>query len=250
MIWPSLDALHGAAHAVYAHPAEVVQRVGAAPLLALLSEAERERHARFRFAEDREIFLVAHALNRVHLARALGCEPAALSFQVSERGRPELAGPEAAREPRLRFNLSHTHGLVASALALEHDVGIDVERLDRNVELLAVGSRVFSARELEALHALPSEAQRARFFSLWTLKEAYVKAIGKGLSWPLQAISFSPELPDPVPVHFGADAGDQPEAWCFRRCASGSQHVLAVALRAGTAAAISFEELDPSELIV
>ena len=250
MTWPSLEALRGAAHAVYARPAEVLQSIGEAPLLALLSEDERDRYARFRFPEDREIFLVAHALSRVHLARVLGCHPAALSFQVSERGRPELAGPEATREPRVRFNLSHTHGLVASALTLEDDVGIDVERLDRNVELLAVGSRVFSARELEALHALPSAAQRARFFSLWTLKEAYVKAIGKGLSWPLQAISFNPEQADPVPVHFGAEADDQPDAWCFRRFATGPQHVLAVALRAGPAAAISFHELTPSELIV
>jgi 4'-phosphopantetheinyl transferase len=249
MSWPSLDALRGAAHAVYARPAEVLLQVGEAPLLAHLSEAERERHARFHFAEDRDIFLVAHALTRVRLARALGCAPAALSFSASERGRPELAGPHAALEPRLRFNLSHTHGLVACALTLEADIGIDVERLDRSVELLAVGARVFSTRELAGLTALAGEAQRARFFGLWTLKEAYVKAIGKGLSAPLQAISFSPEQPDPVPVAFEPAAADAPDAWCFRRCAPGPGHLLAVALRAGPAAAISFSELAPAELI-
>lgn len=249
MSWPSFDDLRGAAHALYARPREVLQTVGEARLLAYLSEDERERHARFHYPEDRAIYLVAHALTRLSLARVLGREPAALSFSASERGRPELAGPEAELAPRLRFNLSHTHGLVACALTLEADVGVDVERLDRSIELVAVGKRVFSARELAGLHALAGEPQRARFFDLWTLKEAYVKAIGKGLSGPLQAISFSPDHPDPVPVAFDASAEDAPEAWCFRRCAVGPTHLIAVALRAGPAAAVSFRELAPERFI-
>jgi 4'-phosphopantetheinyl transferase len=217
-----------------------------AQLSALLDDAERERHARFVFAEDADIFLVAHALTRSLLGAVLGQAPETLQFQASERGRPELAG--SAADSGVRFNLSHTRGLVACAIAKTCDVGVDVEQLSRKVELLGVAARVFSPLELRELRALDGDAQRERFFQLWTLKEAYVKAIGKGLAGPLQAISFFPAQPDPVPVRFEPEAADLPEAWCFRRCRPDAEFALALALRAGPSAAISFRELTPGEL--
>jgi 4'-phosphopantetheinyl transferase len=176
----------------------------------------------------------------------LGLAPHALRFVASERGRPELAG--SAADSGMRFNLSHTRGLVACAIAQTCDVGVDVEQVSRKVELLGVAARVFSPLELNELHALAGAAQRERFFQLWTLKEAYVKAIGKGLAGPLQAISFFPAAPDPVPVRFEPEAADAPENWCFRRCRPDPEFALAAALRAGPSAAISFRELAPGEL--
>jgi 4'-phosphopantetheinyl transferase len=243
---PSLAELTDAAYVVYARPERVLAVTPRQQLATLLDDAERARHARFMFREDADIFLVAHALTRNLLGSMLGYTPESLQFAASERGRPELAG--SAADSGMRFNLSHTHGLVACAITRMVDVGVDVEQCTRKVELLSVAQRVFSPLELRELHALDGAAQRERFFQLWTLKEAYVKAIGKGLAGPLQAISFFPAEPDPVPVRFEPEVADSPEAWCFRRCRPDPELALAVALRAGPSAAISFRELRPGEL--
>ena len=246
---PLLDAeqLNGAARVVYARPDVILAEVGRESLLVCLSGDERERHARFRFEEDRDAFLVAHALTRRLLAAAARVEPLALCFTTGERGRPELSQPSSALE--LRFNLSHTRGLVACAVTLRRSIGVDVERIDRRVELLGVARHVFSAREIAGLEALTGEAQRLRFFDLWTLKEAYVKAIGKGLAGPLRAISFAPEVADPVPVHFDPEAADDPGVWCFRRHCPGANFRLAVALHGDPTAAASFYEAAGVDLL-
>ena len=232
---------------VYAQPESILARVERGALLELLSAGERERHDRFHFDVDRDAYLVAHALTRRVLATAAGVEPHSLEFVEGDRGKPELCAPAAALE--LRFNLSHTRGLVACAVTQQRVIGVDVERVDRRVELLPVARHVFSEREVAGLTALADEAQRLRFFELWTLKEAYVKAIGKGLAGPLRAISFFPDGPDPVPVHFAAEAADDASAWCFRRHALGDKFRLAVALRATASAAASFNEATPADFV-
>jgi 4'-phosphopantetheinyl transferase len=236
-----------AAWVVYAYPQVILAGADPALLLAWLSDGERERHARFRFEEDREAYLVAHALTRRALGHVAGVAPNELSFSIGEHGRPEIAGP--SRALALRFNLSHTRGLVACGVACGHDIGVDVERIDREVALLGVARHVFSERENAGLLSLSGSAQRLRFFELWTLKEAYVKAIGKGLAAPLKSISFLPEAHDPVAVHFAEQALDDPSAWCFRRHEPGPGHRLAVALRAGPLAAVSFGEISASQLV-
>jgi 4'-phosphopantetheinyl transferase len=239
--------LDGVARVVYARPAAILAVTSGAQLLAWLSQDERDRHARFHFDDDRDAYLVAHALTRRLLASSAGVDPAELCFERTENGRPEISAPQAALE--LRFNLSHTRGLVACAVTLNRAIGVDVEHIDRRVELLGVAHRVFSPREIAGLEMLSGDAQRVRFFELWTLKEAYVKAIGKGLAGPLGAISFAPEQVDPVPVHFDPEAADDPTAWCFRRHAASPNFRLAVALRADPSAAASFSEVDASELL-
>jgi 4'-phosphopantetheinyl transferase len=239
--------LDGAAWVVYARPAAILAETAPAPLLSWLSQDERDRYARFHFDDDRDAYLVAHALTRRLLAVNAGVEPAELCFEPTENGRPEIAAPLAALE--LRFNLSHTRGLVACAVTRKRAIGVDAEHIDRRVELLGVARRVFSPREIAGLEKLSGEPQRVRFFELWTLKEAYVKAIGKGLAGPLRAISFAPEQIDPVPVHFDPEAADDPTAWCFRRHAPSANFRLAVALRARPSAAASFSEVDARELL-
>jgi 4'-phosphopantetheinyl transferase len=240
-------ALDQAAVVLYARPEVILASAPNEALLAVLSADERERHARFHFRSDRDAYLVAHTLTRRMLASLAGVEPHELEFRAAEHGRPELAAP--ARACELSFNLSHTRGLVACAVARGCSVGVDTEHLDRGVELLGVARRVFSDRELAGLYPLSGEAQRRRFFDLWTLKEAYVKAIGKGLAAPQRAISFAPEQTDPVPVHFERAAADDPAVWCFRRHIPGPNYRLAVALRAGPTAAISFREVNAQQLL-
>jgi 4'-phosphopantetheinyl transferase len=231
----------------YAHPEQILASTARAPLLELLSEDERSRHARFRFEHDRDQFLVAHALTRCVLSELAGITPSELEFSVGEHGRPELAGPGCALA--WRFNLSHTRGLVACGVALGSDIGVDAEYIDREVALLGVAKHVFSEREIAGLESLSGAEQRLRFFELWTLKEAYVKAIGKGLAAPLKSISFAPEQLDPVPVHFDSAASDDPSAWCFRRYATSPSHRLAVAVRAGPMATVRFGEISARQLL-
>lgn len=248
MVLPEAKQLRGAAQVVYARPDAILPRVERQVLLDHLAESERARHDRFHFDSDRDAYLVAHALTRCVLATAACVAPRDLDFAIGDRGKPEVCGPAAALD--LRFNLSHTRGLVACAVTHALVIGVDVERVDRRVDLLPVARHVFSEREVAGLTALSGEAQRLRFFELWTLKEAYVKAIGKGLAGPLRAITFAPDGPDPVPVHFAAEAADDARAWCFRRHALADGFRLAVALRAAAPAAASFSEASVEDLRV
>jgi 4'-phosphopantetheinyl transferase len=234
------------ASVAYARPEIMLTAFSREELLHWLGAEERVRHARFRFESDRDIYLVAHALTRRMLGRVIGVASDVLEFAAGEHGRPEIVAPESARA--FRFNLSHTHGLVACAVTRAADIGVDVEYAERRVDVLGVARQVFSPREVAGLAALSGAAQRERFFELWTLKEAYIKAIGKGLSAPLRSITFDPAQPDPVPVAFGPEVADDHNRWCLRRFRVGSEHRLALALAADRAALIHCVEASPTDL--
>jgi 4'-phosphopantetheinyl transferase len=245
MSFRELDpSLH--ASVAYARPEIFLTAFSREELLEWLGAEERVRHARFRFEADRDIYLVAHALTRRMLGRLIGVPSDTLEFAAGEHGRPEIVGPDAARG--FRFNLSHTHGLVACAVTRAVDIGVDVEYAERRVDILGVARQVFSPVEVAGLAALSGAAQRERFFELWTLKEAYIKAIGKGLSAPLRSITFDPTQPDPVPVTFGPDVADDHTRWCLRRFRVGSEHRLALALAADRAAGVHCVEASPTDL--
>jgi 4'-phosphopantetheinyl transferase len=192
--------------------------------LAVLSDEERARHARFHFAHDRDLYLVAHALVRVALSRYATMSPNAWSFVTNQHGCPSIA-PGLCAAP-LRFNLSHTRGLAACAIALDRDVGVDVEWRARPIEILALAPSVFAPAELRALRALPPAPGRSRFFQYWTLKEAYIKARGMGLALPLEQFAF--EIADPIRIAFTPPLEDDPARWWFEH-RSYPEHDLAVA---------------------
>lgn len=175
-------------HVWTAVPDQVSEPAARARCEALLSADERDRMQRFRFERDRQIYLVAHALVRTALSRYATCAPAAWTFITGAHGRPEIAPGTCALS--LRFNLSHTHGLVAVAVALDRDVGVDVEHLYPRSFDLGVAEHFFAPAEVATLRAQPAEAQRDRFFAYWTLKESYIKARGMGLALPLDQFAF------------------------------------------------------------
>ena len=153
--------------------------------MALLSDDERERLTRFRFERDRALFLAAHALLRITLSRHTNIEPYAWRFCKGSHGRPEIAEPRS----RLRFSLSHTHGLAACAVVLDRDVGLDVEYLS-NDPPIDLADRLLSPRERCDILSVPIDARASLFLEYWTLKEAYAKARGLGLSLPLDQFSL------------------------------------------------------------
>lgn len=196
-----------------------------------LSAEERERHARFVRAEDRARFLRTRALLRSVLGSALQLEPQQVELQRDAHGKPRLPGAA----PALHFNLSHTQGLAALALCRSHELGVDVECIMRELEVLPLAQRYFAAAETRALERCSddSDAQRQLFFTQWTLKEAWVKAKGLGLRVPLDAFWFElPAAGSRAPVQLRCDdrLGDRPADWSLLVQRHG-EHALALAVQ-------------------
>jgi 4'-phosphopantetheinyl transferase len=184
-------------------------------LLPLLSAEELATANRFRFEEHRVLYAFAHGALRVVLARYAGGDPRGLEFERVGNGRPELRGRE------VRFNLAHTAGLVLIGVAKSADIGVDAEFVaaerGRDEQL---AQRVFTPGELAAWR------RDDCFFERWTLKEAYIKARGEGLSLELRSFGFpglaeGPDIEDvsawqfvsfaPTPAHRAAAAARAPE---------------------------------------
>ena len=189
--------------------------------LAVLDAEERRRAERFYFDRDRRIFVAAHALLRRLISSLLPAAPESWSFTVGSHGKPSIAGPIASAG--LEVNLSHTEGLVAAVAARGTVLGVDVERHTRRVDLGLAG-RYFAPSEVEAFEALPEEARRERFFRLWTLKEAYIKAVGLGLALPLDSFAFTLD-----PIRITIDGHGPGPVWRFWQWQPTGEHWLALA---------------------
>jgi 4'-phosphopantetheinyl transferase len=148
----------------------------------VLSDDEIDRAYSFRFETDRNRWIVARGLLRVVLGRYLYLEPKDVPFRVGRRQKPALA---CGDEPDLRFNISHSESVALFAVALDYDVGIDIERSRRDYPGESIASLVFSRDEQESLYATAGALRMETFFAYWTCKEAYVKALGAGLSYPM-----------------------------------------------------------------
>ena len=159
---------------------------------ALLDDTETARAARFLRAANRDEFVAAHGLKRLILGEILGVAPKSLRFRTDlPGGKPMLDLPGA---PKIRFNLSHTGGLVACAVACGIEVGIDVEAIDRPVDPGLV-KHYFAPDEAAWLADFEGAQRDEKFMALWTLKEAVIKALGLGLSVGLDRFSVRPTPP-------------------------------------------------------
>ena len=195
---------------------------------ALLTPAERAREDRFHFDADKERFVIGRALVRLQLSRYLGGDPRRWAFVTNPHGRPELLVPGGPAP--LGFNVSHTRGLVACAVARTHDVGVDVEYVDRALTH-DIADRFFAPAEVTDLRALPAGQQARGFFDYWTLKEAYIKARGMGLALPLQHFAFRLRPPAAPTIAFDPEIDDHAETWQFAQAWPTDRHRLALAVR-------------------
>jgi len=195
---------------------------------AMLSDDEVARAERFVFERDRHRYIAARGRMREVLARLLGATPADLRFDYSSHGKPSLP-------LGLHFNLSHSEALAALGVSRTHQLGVDVEHVRPLKEDIA--ERFFSQAEVTALRALPEDEQLEAFYRCWTRKEAVVKAIGEGLSRPLD--SFDVTL-DPQSARLLRMAGEQggPSVWQMAHFAPAPEFQGAVACRTGGGALV------------
>jgi 4'-phosphopantetheinyl transferase len=177
-------------------PATVIER-----FLAMLSSEEHRRAQRFFFAQDREHFIVGRGMLRVLLGSYLHVPPATLKFQYGSYGKPMLIQPNNLEQ--LTFNVSHSQNLALYALACNREVGIDVEYMRFLTDAPGIAAQFFSPEERSVLHALPESERQQGFYSCWTRKEAYIKALGKGLLQPLDQFTVplaSEQTDQPLPI--------------------------------------------------
>ena len=157
-----------------------------AALHAVISRGERIRAGQFRFARDRNRFIARRGRLRLLLASYLGVRAEDVVYTQNAFGKPGVAGDDG-----LHFSLSHSHGVALCALAWERDVGCDLEWCDSELAEHETAERLFSTEEQRRLRALPPEQWVEGFYNCWTRKEAFVKALGLGLSHPLDSFDVS-----------------------------------------------------------
>jgi 4'-phosphopantetheinyl transferase len=217
-----------------------------APWLAALDATERERGARFVMARHRVQFVAAHALLRAALAGLAGQPPSAWRFVADTHGKPFAhLGPHPVA---LSFNLSHTEGMVGVAAVAQAGcaVGFDLEPIARRVDL-AVADRFFFRQEAAWLESLAESERTAGFLRLWTLKEAFIKATGKGLTQNLASFWFDP---CPPRIHFAASLGEREADWRFEQRLLDGGFVAALGLRrpAGSEIETRWQTVEPADL--
>ncbi|WP_437274780.1 4'-phosphopantetheinyl transferase superfamily protein [Sorangium sp. So ce375] len=229
----------GAAHLWYVFSDPVRDEALLAAYHRLMAPDEAEKQARFLFAENRHEYLLTRALVRTVLSKYASVAPEAWSFVRNEYGRPQIAGPPGV--PPIRFNLSNTRGLIACLVALDRDVGVDVEDTERSSSAVDIADRFFAPGEVRALRALPPERQRARFFEYWTLKESYIKARGMGLAIPLDQFSFHLDDGPAIGISFDPRLADDRSAWQFALYQPSARHTMAAAIRSGGGPPLTIE---------
>lgn len=215
------DLRHGTVH-IWEGRLDVPGHVTAAARL-LLSADERARADRFVYDRHRRRYTVAQAHLRRVLAQLTGTPPEAIEFRFGKHGKPFLAGGPS-------FNQSHSEERIMIAVAAGGRLGVDIEELREVRYMLGIADKNFGEDEAARLHAAPAHERRALFFRLWTRKEAFLKAVGVGLTQPLRTFSV-----DPSP---GAERGllrvegmdEDPADWYVGgvSCSAGAEAALAV----------------------
>jgi 4'-phosphopantetheinyl transferase len=155
----------------------------------LLDDSERERARRFHFDRHRRRYIARHGTLRTMLGILLGVPPASVAFSYGEHGKPGVAIPTSGSF--LRFNLSDSGELVLYAFGRGVEIGVDLERVRPMPDAAAIAERFFAPSEYDVFRSVPPDQQSQAFFNCWTRKEAFVKAIGDGLTCPLHGFEVS-----------------------------------------------------------
>ena len=162
-----------------------------AALAGWLNPAEEARAARFHFEHHRQHFIVGRGLLRLLLSHYLDLAPGDVQLVYTSHSKPHLPGGQ------LQFNLSHAGERVVYAFARDRALGVDIEQLRALPDAESIARRFFAPAEAARFMALPAPLRPAGFFNCWTRKEAFIKAVGEGLSYPLDIfeVTLAPDEP-------------------------------------------------------
>jgi 4'-phosphopantetheinyl transferase len=195
----------------------------------LLSSDELARASRFHFSRDGQRFVASRALLRTILASYLSTDAKGLKFSYSKKEKPSL-GP-AHLDSGVTFNVSHSGGIALLAFARRREVGVDIEQVRRDSDLETIARRFFSKHEQEQLAALPGEEKVDAFFRCWTRKEAYIKAIGDGLSLPLSQFDVSLRAGETSALLATRPDGSEAGRWLLEEVQGGPGYMAALCVR-------------------
>ncbi len=193
-----------------------------------LSTDERTKADRFRFPKDRSQFIVSRGALRAILSRYLNISSHILRFDYNPYGKPSLIVTQGGNT--LRFNLSHSRGMALIAITKNRDIGVDIEGINPNFSGLEIAEKFFSPLENSVLRSLPEHLQATAFFTCWTRKEAYIKAVGKGLSIPLNQFDVSLAPGEPAALLNVEENPEEASKWSLIELFPSSDMVAAVAV--------------------
>ena len=195
---------------------------------ALLSPAELARMEKFRVEFKYREYIVTRGLLRRVMTKMTGLDVTGIDFDYGEHGKPSF--PVCAESGSAAFNVSHSHGLALVALTLGGRLGVDLERIRPKAEWRSLAEHYFSAAEIQALNGYPGESGLKAFFTCWTRKEAFVKALGAGVSYGLKEFDVSID-PDEADAALTIRSEDEDAArWLIKKLPVPASHVAALAL--------------------
>ena len=179
-------------------PADTITR-----LARLLSRDEYQKAERFHRPTDRRHFIAGRGILRKIISAYLALAPDEVRFEYNQYGKPFISSDQ--NRNALSFNVSHSGGMALYAVARGRRIGVDIEYMREDFATMDVAERFFSKNEFEALKAVPSDLRAKAFFNCWSRKESYIKAIGMGVSYPLDGFTVS-LTPDVTPALLKVDA--------------------------------------------
>ncbi|MFT6157019.1 4'-phosphopantetheinyl transferase family protein [Zhongshania sp.] len=191
---------------------------------AMLSSAESQQYQQLMFGGNGRDYLVSRALLRTVLADYCSLAPEKISFCVNAYGKPELSNSD--EQGAIQFNTAHTSGLTVCVVTRGNDIGVDVESRAESRSVLNMADDYFSVLELQALNSRADDQQLDYFYRYWTLKEAYIKARGEGLSIPLH--DFSVVLDEQGA--FTSFVGPEADRWDFSIVCKNINYTAAIAM--------------------
>ena len=197
------------------------------PLMALLSNDEQIKADRYRFEKHRRRYILGRATLRNLLGSYLDRAPDTFRFSYNSHGKPFLANDDSG----LRFNVSHSGEIMLAAFVLNSEIGIDIEAIQQDIDYMGIGQRWFSEQESNTLRDLPEEQRIGAFFRAWARKEAYIKARGIGLSYPLNRFSVSMDETSPALLEH-QDGSQEIKSWQIHDIEVSSAYSAAVVIEA------------------
>lgn len=199
-----------------------------ARLHSVLSTDEIIRAERFRFQQHKKRFIAARGILRKLLSQYLEVNPKNLEFRYGERGKPELA--DACKTNDLQFNLSHSQELALFGFANYARIGVDIEHLKQMPEATKIAQRFFTPQEFMLVRDLVGIKQTQMFFRLWTAKEAYLKALGTGLSGTLSSFNIELHSNGRISLSSTKESAESTAKWFLCSCVPTSNYIGAIAV--------------------